>query len=68
MEFQNESNQVERRIYLIERLLDERKNESDGKALIAYYNIERKKKDWLKNEEVQKEYWGRFLILGCQIK
>ncbi len=45
MEFQNESNQVERRIYLIERLLDERKNESDGKALIAYYNIERKKKD-----------------------
>lgn len=54
MEFQNESNQVERRIYLIERLLDERKNESDGKALIAYYNIERKKKDWLKNEEAQK--------------
>lgn len=54
MEFQNESNQVERRIYLIERLLNERKNESDGKALIAYYNIERKKKDWLKNEEAQK--------------
>ena len=39
MEFQNESNQVERRIYLIERLLDERKNESDLKALRAYYNI-----------------------------
>lgn len=54
MEFQNKSNQVERRIYLIERLLDERRNESDGKALIAYYNMERKKSDWLKNEEAQK--------------
>lgn len=59
MKVQNESNQVERRIYLIERLLDERKNESNGKALRTYYNNERKKENWIDNEELQKSILRR---------
>lgn len=53
MEFQNKLSQIERRIYLIERLLDERKNQIDGESLISYYNIERKRDNWLENEETQ---------------